>query len=171
MRKILVVGSGGAGKSVFSTHLARLTGLPLIQLDRFYWRPGWVEPSNAEWSAVVEGLITGDEWIMDGNYGGTLEKRLAACDAVVYLDLPRLLCLWRVIRRRIRFHRRSRPDMTDGCAERLTMGFIRWIWEYPSKRRPRLLERLGELRDDQRVVILRNRSEVEAFLRSLAPAS
>jgi adenylate kinase family enzyme len=171
MRKVLVIGSGGAGKSVFSARLAERTGLPLIHLDANYWKAGWVPTPKDEWARTVDGLLARDRWVMDGNYGGTMERRLAACDTVVFLDLPRTLCLRRAVMRRIRFHRRARPDMTPGCNERLTWQFVRWIWTYPRERRPGIVQRLAALRPDQRAVVLRSPAEVERFLQSLPQAA
>jgi adenylate kinase family enzyme len=169
MRRVLVIGSGGAGKSTFATRLAALTGLPLVHLDALYWQRGWIEPSKELWAQAVERLAAAEQWIMDGNYGGTLEMRLAKCDTVIFLDLPRRLCLWRVTLRRIRFHGRARPDMTQGCDERLTWPFILWIWSYRRERRPKILRRLEELRQDQQAVVLRTDAEIEAFLHSVGP--
>jgi adenylate kinase family enzyme len=166
MKKVLVIGSGGAGKSTFAARLAAKTGLPLVHLDAIYWRPGWVETPKDEWRRTVERLVAGEAWIMDGNFGGTLEFRLAACDTVIFLDLPRALCLWRVLVRRLRFGRGGRPDMSPGCPERLTWEFFHWIWTYPSARRPKLLARLDALRGEKNVVVLRSRGEVEALLES-----
>jgi adenylate kinase family enzyme len=166
MRKVLVIGSGGAGKSVFAARLAERTGLPLIHLDTLYWRPGWAKTPKDEWTRTVDGLLARDRWVMDGNYSGTLDRRLDACDTVVFLDLPRALCLWRVVKRRIVYRHGARPDMTPGCSERLTWEFIRWIWEYPRTQRPRVLERLGALRPDQRAVIVRSAAEIDEFLES-----
>jgi adenylate kinase family enzyme len=164
MKKVLVIGSGGAGKSTFAARLAARTGLPLIHLDAVYWRPGWVETPKDAWRQSVERLVSEEAWLMDGNFGGTLELRLAACDTVIFLDLPRALCLWRVLLRRLRFLGRTRPDMSPGCPERLTWEFLQWIWTYPSARRPKLLARLEALRGEKNVVVLRSRREVEAFL-------
>jgi adenylate kinase family enzyme len=169
MRRALVIGSGGAGKSTLAARLAERTGLPLIHLDALYWSAGWTEPSKEEWAHKVGELTSGAQWIMDGNYGGTLDRRLAACDTAIFLDLPRILCLWRVLSRRVRFHGRARPDMLEGCPERLTWQFIRWIWSYPVERRPKILQRLSSLRPDQRAIILRSTPEVEDFLRSIPP--
>jgi adenylate kinase family enzyme len=88
MRKVLVIGSGGAGKSTFASRLSRRTGLSLIHLDSLYWRPGWLETPAAEWDQTIEHLLRGDTWIMDGNYGRTLERRLAACVRVCAIDGP-----------------------------------------------------------------------------------
>jgi adenylate kinase family enzyme len=164
MQRVLVLGCGGAGKSTFARALAARTDLPLIHLDSLYWRPGWVETPPTEWKASIASIIAGDHWILDGNYGGTMDMRVTACDTVIFLDLPRALCLRRVITRYLRFRGRSRPDMTPGCPERLSYEFLRWIWTYRRKRRPGILARLSALRADQRPVILHSPAEVTAFL-------
>ena len=167
MQRILVIGSAGAGKSTFAARLARRTGLPLVHLDAIYWRPGWVKTPREEWVRTVDGLLARDAWVLDGNYAGTLDRRLAACDTVLFLDLPRAVCLWRAVKRRIVHHRRTRPDMREGCNERVTRELVRWIWEYPRTQRPGVLAKLAALRPDQRAVVLRSTAAMEAFLHTL----
>ncbi len=167
MRRVLVIGCGGSGKSTFSTRLARETGLELIHLDALYWRAGWIESPKDEWARTVDALIARDHWVMDGNYGGTLESRLAACDTVVFLDVPRQVCLVRVLKRRLQFLRSARPDMNSGCPERLSWEFLIWIWTYHSRRRPAILARLAALCPDQRAVVLRSDAETQDFFQRL----
>ena len=85
MRRVLIVGSGGAGKSTVAVLLGARLQLPVIHLDAHYWHPGWVATPRDEWHAQVAELVERDAWVMDGNYGGTMEQRLAACDTVVLL--------------------------------------------------------------------------------------
>jgi len=164
MRKVIVIGSGGAGKSTFAARLGERTGLPVIHLDALFWRAGWQETPRDEWGARVDELLKRDEWIMDGNYGGTMDRRLAACDTVIFLDFLRTLCLWRVVKRRMRFRGRTRPDMAEGCQERLNLEFVRWIWTYPRANRPGVLKKLSELGEGQRVIVLRSPREARRFL-------
>lgn len=164
MRRVLVIGSGGAGKSTFSRRLGAGLGLEVIHLDAAYWRPGWVETPKDEWRRKVEELCRGESWVMDGNFGGTLELRLAACDSVVFLDLPRAVCLRRVLKRAVMYRNTPRPDMAAGCPEKLDLKFLYWVWTYPSLRRPAILARLEEVVADKRVVRLRSDAEVERFL-------
>lgn len=164
MRRVLVIGSGGSGKSTFSVALGARLELPVIHLDREYWHAGWVPTLADEWRARVAELIAGEAWVIDGNYGGTMAARLAACDTVIFLDLPRIQCLWRVVRRAMRFAGRSRPDMTPGCPERLSWEFLGWIWTYPSRRRPEVLRMLRALPVTTRVETLSSSRSVEAFL-------
>ena len=167
MRKVLVIGSGGAGKSTFAKRLGARLRIKVIHLDSLYWRPGWMETPKAEWLKCVEELLKEEAWIMDGNYSGTLELRLKSCDTVIFLDLPRSACLWRVLKRRLQYRNGGRPDMADECPEKLNLEFIRWVWDYPRKTRPKMLERLKEFSQTKRLILLRSQSEVEKFLASL----
>ena len=167
MRRVLVIGSGGAGKSTFSAKLGLKLGLPVLHLDAYFWSTGWVESDKAEWRQTVGRLTVQDAWIMDGNYGGTLDIRLAACDTVIFLDRPRLLCLWRVVLRRLRFHGRTRPNMSQGCNEQLTWEFIRYVWGDPSTRKPRILTRLSALSDDKQIIVLKTQRQMDVFLMGL----
>jgi adenylate kinase family enzyme len=170
MQRVLVIGSGGSGKSTVAKEIARRLRLPLVHLDALYWRPGWRATQRSEWERVVHELIAAPSWVMDGNYGGTLDVRLARCDTVVFLDVPRMTCLWRVLRRRLEFHRWTRPDVAPECPERLTWEFVSWVWTYPGRRRPRILQRLAGLRPDQRGIVLSSNRSVHRFLEGL-PAS
>jgi len=103
---------------------------------------------------------------LDGNYGRVLRVRLAACDTVIFLDLPPWLCLWRILKRRFRYKGRRRPDLPEGCPERLNWEFARWVLGYRRNQRPGVLERLSDF-GDKRVVILRSQSSIERFVASV----
>src|SRR2546423_2934048 len=171
MCKILLIGAGGSGKSVLAARIAAQTGLPLIHLDAVFWKPGWIETPRDEWKRIVEELVRRDAWVMDGNYGGTLDLRLAACDTVLFLDFRPIVCLWRVLKRRVQFHNKSRPDAGSDCPERFKLEFLRWIWTYRKKRRPKILEKLSVAgARGKQVIMLRNSKAVEDFVAQLARA-
>lgn len=171
MKRIAIVGSGGAGKSTLAQQIGAVLGIAPVHLDALFWRPGWVETPREEWHATVRGLVSGDTWILDGNYGGTLDIRLAAADTVIFLDLPRSVCLWRAVKRQFQFRGRSRPDMAPGCPERLDREFLAWIWRYPTHSRPRVLAAIGQHAAGKRVIKLRSRAEVARFLAELHAGS
>lgn len=171
MQKILIIGSGGAGKSTLARELGRILNIDIIHLDSFYWQPGWVETAKDEWQMIIQDIIKRESWIMDGNYTNTLDLRLPVADTVIFLDFPRLLCLLRVIQRRWQYAGTSRPDMASGCPERLNWEFLKYIWSYPVTRRPKILEKLSQLEPHQQVFILRNSQEVREFLQKIAQQS
>lgn len=171
MKKVLIIGSGGAGKSTFAGKLHQLTGIEIFHLDKLYWKPNWTETSKDEWRKTIEILTKKDSWIMDGNYSGTLEMRLAACDTVVFLDLPRALCVWRVLKRAAFYNKKVRPDMAEGCDEKLDfeyIKFIKWIWDYPSRSKPKVEALLKQFQDTKQIIRLKTIAEVENFFFNLS---
>ncbi|MGC4895781.1 adenylate kinase [Micromonospora sp. DT31] len=139
MRRILVVGGSGAGKSTLAGEVARRLDLPLIHLDRHYWRPGWSAPTADDFRAEVAALAAGPAWVMDGNYASTLDLRLPRADLLVLCDTPRTRCLVRVVRRRWAHRGAPRPDLPEGCPERLDLDFVSLVWRHPRASRPRVL--------------------------------
>jgi adenylate kinase family enzyme len=170
LERIMVIGSGGSGKSTLAREIGAALGIDVIHLDALFWRPGWVETPRDEWEAIQRELVSRDRWVMDGNYGGTLQIRLHAADTVVFLDLPRTLCVWRIVSRRLCYAGRSRPDMAPGCEERLTWEFIHWVWTYPDRRRPSILRTLAANAHGRRIVRLRSTRAVNRFMNSLRMA-
>ena len=163
-RRVLVVGCAGAGKTTFALRLAAALGLPIIHLDIEYWRPGWHHTPPDEWQSRVDELSGREAWVMDGNYGGTLDRRLARADAVVFLDVDRLTCLRRVVLRSLRYRGRSRPDLPSGCPERLDWQFLLWVWNYGRRSRGRVVALLAA--SGLPVVHLRTRREAARWLRT-----
>lgn len=168
MERILVIGSPGAGKSTLASRLAGRLDLPLIHLDREYFGPGWAMPSREEWRERVKALAAKPAWVMDGNYASTFDLRVPRATAIVWLDLPRWQCAWSVLWRVARHYGRPRPDLGDAGPERFDWSFMRWIWSYPEKMRPKTARMLERLRPDQRAFVLRSRSDIPALEAALA---
>ena len=137
MRRVLVIGSPGAGKSTLSHALAQATGLPLFHLDRMFWRPGWIERDRDEGRAELAGVLAQDRWIIDGNYGSSLPLRVERADRVIWLDYPTYLCLTRILKRWWHYRGRARPDMTEGCPERLDLEFLFYVLTFRAAWRER----------------------------------
>ena len=164
MKKVLVIGSSGAGKSTFSRLLGEITGIEVVHLDKIHWRAGWIEPPKDEWRKTVEDYLKKESWIMDGNYSGTLALRLEKCDTVIFLDLPRTICTRRVIKRFFLYRKISRPDMAEGCAEKFDWEFVKWTWNYPKRSKPRVEELLKRVEGEKTIFRLKSNREVKGFL-------
>lgn len=167
MQKIAIIGSAGSGKSTLARQIGGILGVEVIHLDNLFWTTGWVQIDRETFCQLQQQLVLKPEWIIDGNYSGTLDIRLQTADTVIFLDLPRALCLWRAIKRRFAYHNRTRPDMASGCPEKMDLGFALWIWNYPERSRPSVLKKLEQPRPGQQVVVLRSSAEVRRFLQRL----
>jgi adenylate kinase family enzyme len=165
MERVLVIGSPGAGKSTLAAAIARLTGLPLVHLDRLHWKPGWVESGREEFEAKVRDVVARPRWVIDGNYGGTLPLRLTRADTVIDLDLPRWQCVLGILRRAVQHRGRTRSDMAEGCPEQLNLEFLIYTIRFGGGGRARIEKSLRGY--SGRRITLRSRREVRAFLDTL----
>ena len=166
MERVVIIGCGGAGKSTLARSLGEKTGLPVIHLDKLFWKPGWVEMPKEEFDQLLRQEMAKEKWIMDGNFNRTMPQRIERCDTVIYLDVSRYACLRGVAKRILTTHGTVRPDMGDGCPERFDLEFLKWVWNFNKNKRQRYYDMLSALEDKQ-VFILKSRREVRAFLESL----
>lgn len=167
MKRIIVIGSGGAGKSTFSRRLSKCLNINSVHLDVHFWHAGWIETEQSIWKEKVKDLVKADSWIIDGNFGSTLDIRLDACDTVIFLDMPRFLCMWRIVKRFFMYRKRTRPDLAEGCFEKIDLEFIKWVWNFKNNGRLRILEKLENYSRAKRVVHLKSRKEVESFFEKI----
>lgn len=164
MKKILIIGSGGAGKSTLARRLHEATGIELIHLDQIYWLPNWTEPSKNDWIKTNEKLLEKDALIMDGTFGSTLEMRLNECDTVLFLDIPRTVCIYRAVKRLLKYRGENRPDMGAGCVEKFDFEFLKWIWNFPKKDKLRIEKYLEKHTGNVKIIRLKSSREIKNFL-------
>ena len=168
MERVMVIGCPGAGKSTFSRKLSQTMGLELFHLDQYYWKPHWEETDKSEWRKIVKDLSSKPRWIIDGNYGGTMDIRIPKADTLIFFDYPSRVCLWRVTKRTLRYMGKERPDMPTGCKERFDLKFYHYVATYNMTRRPKILEKLNKVKDEKQVLIFRNDQDSSQFLRKLS---
>jgi len=161
----MVIGCCGSGKSTFSKKLASHTSLPIFHLDQYYWKPNWTETESSEWKTIVEDLATKPSWIIDGNYGGTMDIRFREADTIIYLDRSTPVCLWRVVKRIIKYHGQVRPDMPPGCKERFDWDFLHYVAIYNLKRKKDVLKKMAALDPSKELLVFKSDKETEAYLR------
>ncbi len=169
MKRVIILGSPGAGKSALSFALSEKTGIPVTHLDKLFWTPGWVSVSAEELDKRIENAVSADEWIIDGNYSRTIPMRLERCDTVIFLDYPTHVCLFGVIKRIIKYQGKVRDDMSPGCPERFDLEFLKYVAGFRKKQRARILSLLSsDPAFGKSVYILKNRAECRRFLSELS---
>ena len=164
MNRIMILGCCGSGKSTLSRKLRELTGLPLYHLDQYYWKTNWTETPKDEWEKIVTGLAHKDRWIIDGNYGGTMDVRFEKADTIVYMDIPTVTCLGRVIKRVWKYHGQVRPDMPEGCKERFSFDFLHYVATYNMLRKKKLLNKLNSLEGEKKIYRISKNRDIKTFL-------
>jgi adenylate kinase family enzyme len=148
----VILGRGGAGKSVLARELGEVTGLPVTELDALFWQAGPdgpAAPEPAGWAAREQELTLPDSWIIDGDlgpYDDGLAARLAAADTVIVLDFALLRCAWRTVRRG---HENA--------------DYWRWVWSYRRRSLPRVMQAITEHAPLAAVRVLRNPAAVRTF--------
>ncbi|MCL2409162.1 MAG: topology modulation protein [Oscillospiraceae bacterium] len=162
-KRIMVLGSSGSGKSTLASTLGKITGIEVIHIDRLFWNPGWVETPDDELDQKIKAVASGDSWIIDGNYSRTLDFRLERADSIIFIDFSRYFCIFRVLKRRIKYHGKTRDDLGEGLPEKVDRAFLAWIWNWPKRSRGKTLEKIAA--SGKIVYILKSRKDVRLFVK------
>ena len=162
MKKVIVIGCPGSGKSHFSRALHIKTGLSLYHLDMMYWNADKTTVEREVFLARLCEVLSREEWIIDGNYGSTMEQRIEACDTVFFLDYQTDVCLDGVRARRGKV-REDMPWVEVGeDAE-----FCEYVRAFREEQRPGIISLLQKY-GDKRIYTFNDRFEADAFLDSLS---
>lgn len=163
MERVMIIGCSGAGKSTLARVLGVKTRIPVVHLDKIWWREGWENISREEFDRLLLAELEQPRWIIDGNYNRTIPQRLSRCDTVIWLDFPRWLCLFGIFRRILTTYGQVRPDMGTGCPERFDWEFLQWVWNFNKTQRPELYNLLNQV-ENVNVIVLKNRRQVRKFV-------
>ena len=162
MKRVIVIGCPGAGKTTFAEKLSAATDLPLHHLDAIWHKPDRTHITREEFDHRLAKILALDEWIVDGNYSRTVERRIAACDTVVLFDLPTEDCLSGAVARL----GKKRPDM-PWVDTALDPALRAEIERFSCEVLPTIYRLIDEYRDGKRIVIFKSRSEADAFISTL----
>ena len=159
MKRIIVIGCPGSGKSTLSRELHNKTALPLYHLDMMYWNEDKTTVEKPVFLKRLSTVLEKDEWIIDGNYASTMEMRMEKCDTVIFLDFPLDTCLKGIAERR----GKPRSDMPWTESEESDREFIEFVKNYNLQMRPQVIELVNKY-SYKNILIFNNRSDVNSFL-------
>ena len=159
MKKVIVIGCPGSGKSTFSKALAAQTGLPLYHLDMLFWKPDGTTVEKSVFRAKLRDILALDTWIIDGNYASTMEMRMNVCDTVFFLDYPTQVCIEGVEERKGKL-RSDMPWIENDDADD---EFIEFINSYNRKSRPEVIKLLKKY-SDKNIIVFHSREEADEYL-------
>jgi len=163
-KRIMIIGQPGSGKSTLARILGQLLGLPAVHIDHIHWQSGWIERSGAEKNRLCAEVHARDTWIFEGGRSTTWPERLDRADTLIWLDFSLVTRAWRVFRRTIRYHGKSRPDLPSGCPENFNWEFTLWIWRTRHSSRLSMQQLFDSAPSQKEKYRLRNKREVADFI-------
>lgn len=167
--KIAVLGYCGAGKSTLARALGERFGIPVLHFDTVQYTPNWEVRDRAEMRRMIHEFMENPAWVIDGTYSKfEYERRLTEADEIVLLLLPRMTCFFRAWKRFVQFRGKSRPDMADGCCEKMDREFIWWLlWEGRTRRRREKFQRVLE-QYPEKTVVLKSQKDIDRYLEGIS---
>lgn len=169
MERVLIIGNAGSGKTTFAKQLAEKRCLPLVHLDKLYWRGNWEHLSRDEFDAALQTELEKPQWIIDGNFNRTLPHRLKYCDTVFFFDLPAIICVAGITKRILSNYGKSREDMGGNCTEYFDtqkISLYRNVLTFRKQHRKDYYALLSKT-ENINIIVFRNRQQAKTFLRSL----
>ena len=167
MKRVMIIGQPGSGKSWLACEMGRITGLPVYHIDHIHWKSGWVERTTEEKTAMAREVHAKSEWIFEGGHSRTWGERLTRADTLIWLDFSVWFRSWQVIRRTLQDYGHTRPDLPDGCPEQFSWEFTKWIWDTRNSGRVKPLAIFDNPPAHLTCLRLTSRAEVAAYLEQL----
>jgi adenylate kinase family enzyme len=166
MKRIAIIGPPGAGKTTLAKELERIHEIKIYHLDRIFWQQGWKGKPRDTRIDILQRLVGEKQWIIEGFYLRSSNLRLEAADTIIFLDMPPLLCLQRIIKRHHEYSGRSRRDIPEGSTDKLTLLRMLKVLAFPLREGRKLEENLHRF-PPEKVIRLHSTKEIESFLAQL----
>lgn len=167
VKRVMIIGQPGSGKSTLARTISSELDLPVFHIDHIHWKSGWVERSVTEKNQLCAEVHAKEQWIFEGGRSPTWPERLDRAHVLVWLDLPLSLRAWRVFWRTIHNRKQSPPDLPEGCRERFSWEFTKWIWNSRNTSRDAMHRLYDGVTAEKQAYRLRSRREVSVFVDNL----
>lgn len=165
MKRIMIIGNNGSGKSTFASQLGKKLRREVVHLDGLFHLPNGKRMENKEWDKIQAELVKKKEWIIDGTYLRTLDTRLKEADTIIFLDSPKWICLYRIIKRRIIYRKEIRPDLPKYMKERVSFRLLQKLFTFP---RDTILSKLEGYQNIKKIITLHNADEIKTFVTKIS---
>ncbi|MDP4147263.1 MAG: hypothetical protein Q8936_22780 [Bacillota bacterium] len=170
MQRIWITGSSGAGKTTLANLIGSKLNIPVYHNDKIFWLDSWKERPVNEQINITKGISEKDKWIYEGNRLNDCKKdgRYSRCDTIIFLKINRFTCLYGFVRRYLKYRGTQRPDISEGCIEKIDIDIVKYIlFDYPNKKNQRQKLFNEAKKDEKSVIILSGRKNIEKWLATL----
>ncbi len=164
--RVAIIGCPGSGKTVFSNKLGEILNRTVVHLDKILLGQNWDAKEFEQRVEIHNELIAQESWVIDGMWLSHLTERFKRATFVIFFDYKRSVCMWRAIKRQIKYNKKQRDDVADGCLDKMDKSFLDYIWTFKKKVRPQILQLIEENPQVQ-VVVLKNHKQTEQFIKAL----
>lgn len=167
--RIMIIGRPGGGKTTFADRLAKKLNIPVYHLDKYFFTSNWIERDYNEFLSIQQNIVSQDNWVIDGCSIRSLDVRYARADVCVYFKYPRMVCLWRMIKR-IFFRDPNLRDVPEGCTPSISWKLVKYMWTFEYRKNYRLLQGLTRCKQaypQVKFVDIRNDKEMDKLLHSI----
>lgn len=165
---IMVLGCSGGGKSTLTRKLAEIMGLRPVHMDLLFWKANWVQRDQAEIMELVSNELKLDDWVFDGNHSTSHALRVEKADMIIWVDIARWRCLFNVCFRVAKYWGKTRPSMTEGCAEKVDLEFLTYIWNFRHNMGVKIEALIEQVKDLKTTYHLKSYVEIDAFVEKMA---
>jgi adenylate kinase family enzyme len=164
IKKIALIGISGSGKSIYSRRLGKVLNLPLIHMDKLFWKGNWREIPEKEYLIAHQAEANKPSWIIEGYIDEKMSIRLKNADLILYLDYSGIRCAWRVVKRWLTHRSQSRPELPKEAFERIGPSFL---WMVLRRRERKDIERALEQSDNMKIIRFKSPHQAEVYLQSI----
>ena len=168
--KIEIMGYSGSGKSTLCRNFSEKYNIPSLHLDTVHFLPNWEVRKDSEKQRLVTSFLDNNPegWVIDGNYTKlSYDRRVEEADIVIQMLFNRFSCLWRCIKRYHAYKGKSRPDMAEGCNEKMDWEFVKWIlWEGRTKQAKERYKKLQK-RYPEKVIVIKNQKQLKKYMKEI----
>lgn len=172
LKRIAIIGNAGSGKSTLAQTLHQILKLPVYHLDKYFWKPNWIHPDLNEYRLIHDKICDQDKWIIDGNNLSVSEYRFKNADTIIFLNISRYKCIWRIIKRAFKYYGKATPTSADQCIENFFdlrfLNFLKWVWNFKKRNLNKIIELLAFYAKNKEIYILRSQYEIDEFIKKLS---
>ena len=167
MKRIWITGSSGSGKTTLANIISTKLNIPVYHNDKIFWMENWKERPTNERIEITKGIIEKKKWIYEGNRFKDCKKdgRYNECDTIVFLKMNRFICLYRFLRRYFKYRGTVRPDISEGCIEKIDIDIVKYIlFDFPNKKDEMQNLFSEAMKDEKNVIILSGEKNMKKWL-------